>query len=100
MTEAGGKALRKVTKERMVAVQFVNVLPYLIDGCVETAENWQPVVLLPAKAANIAAPIGLLRFPESFFKRLTELPDIGENRPLTTRYGGATADELFHVNTR
>ena len=98
MTEAGGKALRKVTKERRVAVQFVNDVPYRFDGCVSTDENWQPVVLLPAEAANMQTPNGLMRFPEWFLKRYMELPDIGDNRPLVSHYAGATADEFFDLN--
>jgi hypothetical protein len=60
MTEAGMLALKKVLRDRRVAVQLVNVLPYVLlgdFGC----ENWQPIVLLPAKAANLDSPKWLLR---------------------------------------
>ena len=42
----------------MVAVQFVNIVPYLFEKRLGTDEHWQPIVLLPAKAANMATPIG------------------------------------------
>jgi hypothetical protein len=53
MTEAGHDALRRVLNERRVALQCVTVLPYLYEGLVITDPEWQPVVLLPVRAANI-----------------------------------------------
>jgi hypothetical protein len=61
MTEAGKTALRTVMTERRVAVQYVNLLPYLFDGCVLSRENWRPIVLLPRKAANLNTPHWLMR---------------------------------------
>ncbi len=61
MTEAGQLALSKVLYEQRVAVQFVSLLPYLLERCVLNEENWLPIVLLPAKAANLNTPKWLLR---------------------------------------
>jgi hypothetical protein len=61
MTEAGHVALRKVMYERRVAIQFVNSLLYLLDGTIIENENWQPIVLLPASAANLETPNWLVR---------------------------------------
>lgn len=63
MTEAGLAALNNVTSEHRVAIQFVNVLPYLLENCIITRENWQPILLLPARAANIDTPNWLMRAP-------------------------------------
>ena len=63
MSEAGYLALRKVLNGRRVALQLVNVLPYLLEGCVIKNDGWTPMVLLPAKAANLDAPNRLMRVP-------------------------------------
>lgn len=101
MSEAGLAALRKVTEERMVAVQFVNIVPYLVDGCVSTDETWQPIVLLPARAANMDTPTGLVRYPQWFLERMVTLTATGKSRsrPLTPRYAGASADQFFGIGT-
>ena len=66
MSEAGYLALRKVLNGRQVALQFVNVLPYLLEDCFVKHGDWAPTVLLPAKAANLDAPTRLMRVsPES-----------------------------------
>ena len=86
----------------MVAVQFVNIVPYLFEKRLGTDEHWQPIVLLPAKAANMATPIGLIRYPEWFLNRgLAELATTGkyQARLLIPRYAGATADEFFGIGT-
>ncbi len=56
MTEAGEKALEQVMHERRVTVQFVSLLPYILEDCLIKDENWQPIVLLPARAANLDSP--------------------------------------------
>jgi hypothetical protein len=63
MTEAGQAALRKIIYGKKVAVQFVTPQPYLLDGggCYLDREDWQPLMLLPASAANISAPNLLAR---------------------------------------
>jgi hypothetical protein len=65
MSKAGYLALRKVILERLVAVQLVNALPYLFENCVIDDDDWVPTVLIPAKAANLAAPRRLVRLSES-----------------------------------
>lgn len=61
MTEAGEKGLEQVVRERRVAVQFVSLLPYLLEDCIIEDDNWQPIVLLPARAANLNSPKFLVR---------------------------------------
>jgi hypothetical protein len=65
MSEAGYLALREVILERRVATQLVNALPYLFENCVIYNDDWVPMVLIPAKAANLAAPRRLVRLSES-----------------------------------
>ena len=52
--------------ERRVAVQFVSLLPYLLENILINNENWQPIVLLPARAANLDSPKFLIRGSEVF----------------------------------
>ena len=66
LTEAGEAALQKVMVERRVAVQFVSLLPYLLENVLINNENWQPIVLLPARAANLDSPKFLVRGSEVF----------------------------------
>jgi hypothetical protein len=61
MTEAGLAALEKVMIGRRVAVQLVSLLPYLFEDVLPDDPDWQPVVLLPAKAANLDTPLWLMR---------------------------------------
>jgi hypothetical protein len=70
MTEAGLMALRKVIRGRRVAVQFVTLLPYLLEGCGIPDERWWPMVLLPASVANLETPaFPLLRASQRFRDR-------------------------------
>lgn len=67
MTEAGKVAVSKVISGRRVAIQFVNVLPYLLhmlDGWHVHDDDWLPSMLVPAKAANLEAPRQLIRASE------------------------------------
>jgi hypothetical protein len=64
MSEAGKVALSKVISGRRVAIQFVNLLPYLrymLDDWHVDDDDWLPSVLVPAKAANLEAPRRLIR---------------------------------------
>ena len=101
MSEAGFAAFRKVTVGRMVAIQFVNIVPYLVDGVVSTDETWQPIVLLPARAANMDTPTGLIRYPQWFLEHMVRLAATGKSRSrqLTPHYVGATADQFFGIGT-
>ena len=61
MTEAGSAALHKVMYGRRVAVQFVSPQPYFLENSVLNEEHWRPIVLLPARAANLDGPKWLVR---------------------------------------
>jgi hypothetical protein len=63
MTEAGLAALEKLISGRRVAFQSVNVWPYLLGDVLVDHPDWQPVVLLPAKGANLSIPQWLMRVP-------------------------------------
>jgi hypothetical protein len=66
MTEAGEAALRKIIYGKTVAIQFVTPLPYLLDGggCYVDRDDWQAIMLLPARAANISTPDFLARLSQ------------------------------------
>ena len=67
MSDAGYAALCKVISGRRVAIQFVDVRPYMLDmldGFHINDVNWLPSVLVPAKAANLEAPRRLIRTSE------------------------------------
>jgi hypothetical protein len=67
MSEAGFTALRKVIRGRRLAVQLVNVLPYFLEDCFIDDERWWPIVLLPARAANLETPaFPLMRASQAF----------------------------------
>jgi hypothetical protein len=70
MSEAGNLALRKVISERRVAIQLVNTLPYLLENCVLYDDDWVPTMLLPARAANLAAPRRLVRVSDAYRKAI------------------------------
>ena len=60
MTEAGFLALQKVIHGHKVAVQFVSILPYLLQGRCVQDEGWLPIMLVPAQDANLKSPIFLV----------------------------------------
>jgi len=67
MTEAGNEALRKVMYERMVAIQsLLNKQPYRAEGFLLEDKNWLPIVLLPARAANLESPNWLIRASQGY----------------------------------
>ena len=96
MTEAGLAALNNVTSERRVAIQYVSLLLYMLEDCIITDENWQPIVMLPARAANLETPNWLMRLPQDAMQTMEGKAGC---RPRTTCYTGATADGFFDVNT-
>jgi hypothetical protein len=69
MTEAGCAALWQVTHGHRVAVQFVSPLPYILDGCIAINETWVPIVLLPARAANLETPNWIVRGSQEYRDR-------------------------------
>ncbi len=93
MTEAGQFALGKVMKERRVAVQYVNTMPYLLEGRLLKDEHWLPVVLLPARAANLETPNWLVRASPSLADACITQVD-KTCRPLTPGPVRFTADQF------
>lgn len=100
MTEAGLAALQKVTIERRVTVQFVSILPYILEGGFLGYGGWRPIVLLPSRAANVDSRNWLIRVPQSvqdcIFREAAERKT--NLRPLKSHYAGATADRFFSVD--
>lgn len=69
MTEAGTLALQRVLFANKVAIEFTTPLIYLVlEGRCLQCENWCPILLYPAKAANVRTPQGLLYLPKQFLK--------------------------------
>lgn len=100
MTEAGLAALEKVMSERRVAVQFVTPVLYILEGCLFKDENWQPIVLLPARAANVDSPNWLIRAPDWYQDFVAKAAANGKtgHRLLTPGSVCFTADPFFGVN--
>jgi hypothetical protein len=80
MTEAGEAALRKIIYGRKVAVQFVTPQPYLLDGggCYLDREDWHPIMLLPATAANISTGNLLARLSQQSLEHTVESAPSGK----------------------
>jgi hypothetical protein len=97
MTSAGYLALRRVLKARRVAVQLVNVLPYLLKGIIVHDDTWQPIVLLPARAATLETPNFDRRLPQKrqqdYLKHVRATGKPGY-RPLSPRPVDFTADQF------
>jgi hypothetical protein len=74
MTDAGGQALDNVLYGNRVAVEIVDELPYVLEGGGLRDADWQPVVLLPASAANVSTKNGLFRLPEELLRPGQMLP--------------------------
>ena len=96
MTKAGYKALRHVLHERKVALQFVNVIPYVLEDVRLLDPAWQPAVLLPARAANIDGPNWAFRVPPAAVHPFLSRPGAdGRHRALQPQAGCFTADRFF-----
>jgi hypothetical protein len=101
MTEAGFTALRKVIRGRRIAVQFVNALRYFLEDCFVDDERWWPIVLLPARAANLETPaFPLMRASQEYrdycITRATAEGKTG-NRLLTPESVRSTADRFTRL---
>jgi hypothetical protein len=100
MTEAGAAALGSVIFGARLAIQPIDVRPYFLEGRVIEDENWWPIVLLPASAANLRAPNNLLiRFSENFldyYVRQAEAEGISGYRLLTPGSAHYTTDYFSH----
>jgi hypothetical protein len=98
LTKAGCDALQCVLHERKVALQFVNVIPYLFENVRLLDPDWQPVVLLPVRAANIDGPKWAFRLPPALVDPfMTGLGADGRYRPLVPQQVGSTADRCWDV---
>jgi hypothetical protein len=93
MTKAGAESLWQVLNKREVALQFVNVLPYVIEDVRLLDPAWQPVVLLPVRAANIDGPSWAFRLPPAAVPQfmLARGAD-GRHRRLEPQEGCCNAD--------
>ena len=94
MTEVGTKALSKVIRGRRVAVQLVSANLYLLEGYSILNERCVPIVLLPARAANLETPaFPLFRAArEHEWMRRVAAEKMPGNRLLIPRSVGSTAD--------
>jgi hypothetical protein len=91
MTTSGFKALQSVLNDRRVAVQYVSYLPYFFDGAAIDVEGWQPIALLPSRAANLSTSKWDLRVsPEAQQIAVAT----GKARPLIPRSVRFTADQF------
>ena len=95
LTKAGCDALRCVLYERKVALQLVNVIPYFLEDVRLLDPDWQPVVLLPVRAANIDGPKWSFRVPPALAHQFM-LGVAGDDRyrSLIPRQVGSTADQF------
>lgn len=91
MTEVGLTALRKVMSGRRVAVQYVSPLPYILEDCFIADEGWWPIVLLPARAANLDTPRWHVRCSQAYRDYCIAKPG---HRPLTPTAVRYTADQF------
>jgi hypothetical protein len=95
MTEAGYKALRHVLNEREVALQLVNALPYIFENVRLIDPAWQPVLLLPVRAANINGPHWAFRVsPALAPQMMLRLASDDRYRPITPKRVRFTADDF------
>jgi hypothetical protein len=93
MTKPGAEALRYVLDKRQVALQLVNVLPYVFEDVRLLDPAWQPVVLLPKRAANFDGPLWLFRVPPALAPQMAlRVARDDRYRPLTPKRVGFTAD--------
>jgi hypothetical protein len=97
MTRSGYNALRRVLNGRRVALQYVSALPYLLEGLIVTEPNWQPVVLLPVRGANIDGPVWAERASPAARQLLLGPAGAGRFYPLVAQPIRFTAD-AFAIN--
>jgi hypothetical protein len=95
MTKAGLAALKMVVSKRKVAVQRVSVAIYLLEERVLENEYWMPLVLLPARGANMDTPHWLMRCSPSSLKELASMTELeGRYRLLSPSPLRFTADQF------
>lgn len=84
LTEAGAAALGKIIFGKKVAVQFVTPQPYLLDGgACYFGEDWLPIMLLPAEAANASNATLLARLSPQSLKDTLARPTSGKANRVT-----------------
>jgi hypothetical protein len=93
MTEAGLEAFRSVLNGQRVAVQYVSGLLYFMDGVQVSADPWEPIALLPVRAANIETPKWAIRASPAARATALSLAG-GAFRPLTPQPVRFTADDF------
>ena len=93
MSKAGRDALRCVLNGRRAAVQCVSALPYVADFAGIDDPNWQPIALLPVRAANIDTPTWAARVSPEVRQMAIRLGN-GQFRPLTPQPIRFTADQF------
>src|SRR5579859_1251729 len=93
MTKTGLEALRNVLNNRRVAVQHVSRFLYFFDGFEVDDENWQPVALLPVRAANIDTPRWAMRLSPKA-REMVLVTGGAKYRPLTPAPVRLTADQF------
>ena len=93
MSKAGSDALRCVLNGRRAAVQRVSALPYVADFAGIDDHIWQPIALLPARAANIDTPTWAARVSPEVRQMAIRLGN-GQFRPLTPQPIRFTADQF------
>jgi hypothetical protein len=93
MTEAGLEALRSVLSSHRVAVQYVSGLLYFVDGVQVNADAWEPIALLPVRAANIETPKWAIRASPAARAKALSLAS-SDFRPLTPQPVCSTADDF------
>jgi hypothetical protein len=93
MSKAGVNALRWVLNDRRVAVQCVSGLPYIADFAGINDPNWQPIALLPVRAANIDTPRWAVRVSPEVQEGAVRSGN-GKFRPLTPQPIRFTADQF------
>jgi hypothetical protein len=86
MTEPGLMALIEVIDCRKVAVQLVTAQAYILGGAFLRDQNWQPILLLPARAANLDGPGGLLRVPQAAISDVLPMPGWKQLTPQRVRF--------------
>jgi hypothetical protein len=65
MSKVGSMALHDVIFGQRVTIQFVGFLNYMLEGPPLSNDNWVPIVLLPAKGANLYTSKILMRVPNA-----------------------------------
>ena len=93
MTKSDFEALRSVLNDRRVAVQCVSNLPYVVDFAGIDDPDWQPIALLPVRAANIDTPTWAARVSPEVRQMAIRLGN-GQFRPLTPQPIRFTADQF------